>query len=83
MEIIKFEVELEMLQRTTPIKFSVGRYRDKAVVLGTASDPKQELCFALLKNSNENQELEWLLYNNKQITRLTANTTLQRLTEDK
>jgi len=82
MELIKFEVELEMLQKTTPVKFSVGRYRDKAVVFGTASDSKQELCFALLKNSNENQKLEGLLYNDKQITRLTANTTLQRLTED-
>lgn len=85
MELIKFEVELEMLRRTTPIKFSVGRYRDKAVILGNASDPKQELCFALLKNSDKNHELEGFLYDDKKIIRLTgvtANTTLQRLTED-
>ena len=73
MLLLKFKVELEISQTKTPVKFSVCKYKNKPVMLGSSTNPKQNFYFAFFKDPNRNGCLDGLVCSDRGIQNIKLN----------
>lgn len=68
MPILELSVKLEIDHKKTPITYSIGRYGEKKILLGSSSMSEKFLYYVLIKKDETN--VEGLLYNENGIRQL-------------
>jgi len=66
--LVRLSIDLRLDFQATPVQFASGRFRDREIAYGQATEPDNYLCIVMTRK--ENGEIEGMLYDSSEFRRL-------------